>query len=280
MFHRFYGFREVCREPGGLADLLAGAVAGLAGFPGLRSRIRYVIHGRTLPEAAPFPVNPLQDLRGILGLEHAKTFTLSAHGCASGLQAVDLAGKLLAADRAADPGDDALALVLTGEKVLSSRTAIVDDVTLMGEGAAAAVVAVDAGHDRMLAYATRTHGRFAAQWKTSTGSFAAYSDAYPQALAEVMKEAAGRAGLDTADIPVFLPHSVNMLSWARVAEKLDFPLARVVLDNLPVTGHSFCADPFLNYRTAADDGRIGPGGLYMMVSAGLSGTFSAMVFRR
>jgi 3-oxoacyl-[acyl-carrier-protein] synthase-3 len=54
---------------------------------------------------------------------------------------------------------------------------------------------------------------------------------------------------------------------------------RIFLGNVPITGHCFCADPFLNYRTVADLGLLNPGDRYLMVTVGLGSTFSAMVFQ-
>jgi 3-oxoacyl-[acyl-carrier-protein] synthase III len=72
---------------------------------------------------------------------------------------------------------------------------------------------------------------------------------------------------------------VNTVSWRRLARRLDFPLERLVLDNVPVTGHSFAADAFLNHRTAEERGLLEPGRPYLIAAAGLGATFSAMVLR-
>ena len=50
----------------------------------------------------------------------------------------------------------------------------------------------------------------------------------------------------------------------------------MVLDDLPETGHVFCADAFVNHRRAA----LRPGDRYVMAAAGAArgATFSAMVF--
>ncbi|MEZ0071322.1 3-oxoacyl-[acyl-carrier-protein] synthase III C-terminal domain-containing protein [Planotetraspora sp. GP83] len=276
MFRRFYGFREVCYEPEGtLVELLLAAASALDVLPGLRHRVRYLIYARGVAEVAPYPMNPLQRVRELLGLEHAQAFALAAHGCATGLQAVDAAGKLLASDD--DP--DALALILAGEKIFSHRMQVISDITFMGEGSAAVLVGRSGERDRMVSYASQTYGRFASFWKSTPGSFSNYKEAYPAALAEVITTAAERAGLTLDDVAVILPHGVNTMSWHRLCVQIGYPAKRVVLDNVAVAGHSSCADPFINYCTAIDDGRIRPGDAYMMVAAGLSGTFSAMVFR-
>ncbi|GAA0936960.1 3-oxoacyl-[acyl-carrier-protein] synthase III C-terminal domain-containing protein [Nonomuraea longicatena] len=277
MFRRFFGFDQICYEPDGtLVELLTAAATALETLPEVRHRVRYLLYARGVADIAPYPINPLQQVRELLGLGHAHSFALAAHGCASGLQAVDAAGRLLASD-----GDPlALALVLTGEKIFSHRMQVISDITLMGEGAAAVLVGPDGERDRVLSYATQTLGRFASFWKSAPGSFSAYTDAYPQALTEVMTSAAEQGGLCLDEVALILPHGVNVMSWGRLCTQLGYPVERVVLDNIRVSGHSSSADPFINHATATGDGRLRPGDPYLMVSAGLSGTFSAMLLRR
>ena len=93
-----------------------------------------------------------------------------------------------------------------------------------------------------------------------------------------MLAAVARAGLELDDIDLILPHNVNTVSWKRLCQAMGVPVARVLLDNVPVTGHSFCADAFINYRTAAERGRLHPGRKYLIAAVGSGATFSAMVF--
>jgi len=50
--------------------------------------------------------------------------------------------------------------------------------------------------------------------------------------------------------------------------------------NISVNGHVYCADMFINYRTACDRGLLRPGGKYLAAAVGAGGgaTFAAMVF--
>ena len=93
-----------------------------------------------------------------------------------------------------------------------------------------------------------------------------------------MLAAADQAGLKLGEISLILPHNVNVVSWQRLSRRIGFPAERVLLDNVPVTGHVFCADTFLNYATAVAGGRLAPGDRYLVAAAGLGATFSAMVF--
>ena len=275
VFRRFYGLAEVCREPGGMPlDLLAAAAAALDGLRGQEHRVRYVLYARVIPAPVPYPLNPLHDLCRTLGLQHAIAFAVTQQACGAGLLSVDIAGRLLASD--GDP--DALALVLAGEKTFTLDAELVPDTSVFGEGASACLVGADGPRDRMLAHAARVRGDFDGRLATDPELALRYAKAYPELLAEVLLAAVEQAGLRLAEISLILPHNVNGVSWRRVCRRIGFPIERVVLENMPHTGHCFAADTFINYRTAADRGLLHPGEHYLMAAAGLGAIFSAMVF--
>ncbi|MFI0367304.1 3-oxoacyl-[acyl-carrier-protein] synthase III C-terminal domain-containing protein [Actinomadura sp. 1N219] len=274
VYRRFFGLDEVRRDPAGPpTDLMLAAAGKLEGLRGRERHVRYVVQARTMPIVVPHPVNPVHEVRRELGLEHAEAFALTHHACASGLLAVDLCGKLLAAD--GDP--DGLALILTGEKTFTLGAQTVPGTAINGEGAAAVLVGVRDDHDRMLGYAARTHGRFYECLSLTDDLFTEFQQIYTEALAEVMLAAVERAGIALDDVAHVFPHNVNRVSWVRLARHLGFPLDRVFLDNVPVTGHCFCADPFINYQTALERGLLRPGDRYLLATVGLGSTFSAMV---
>ena len=275
LFRRFHGLSEVSREPGGsLTELLAAAVARLGDLRGQEHRVRYVLYARSVPVGVPFPMNPVHDLCREFGLGHAIAFTITHQACATGLLAVDIAGRMLATD--GEPG--ALALVLTGEKAFTRDAEYVPETTFFGEAAAACLVSSDGPRDRMLSYVTIVRGEFDGRMQEDTDLLYRYQKEYLESLAEAIRTAADRAGVTLAELSLILPHNVNVVSWRRLCRRLDFPVAKVVLDNVPVTGHNFAADPFVNYRTAADRGLFHPGERYLVAAAGLGATFSAMVF--
>ncbi|MFJ2517683.1 3-oxoacyl-[acyl-carrier-protein] synthase III C-terminal domain-containing protein [Cellulosimicrobium cellulans] len=282
VFERFFGLREVCTAPDeSLTDLLVAAARAVPGLAGNEHRVRYVLGARTIATVAPVGVNPLHDAADRLGLDHAVVWTLTQHACASALLAVDVAGRLLAAD--GDPG--ALALVLTGEKAFSPGSRLIEGTTIMGEGTAAVLVAADptggvaarAGSP-VLSYATRTLGEYH-QVPLPEDLAGPFGVAYTEVLAEVVVEAVERAGLTLDDLALVLPHNVNRVSWRRLCSRLGLPIARVRLDDVPVTGHCFGADSFIGYAAARAEGRLRPGEPFLMVAVGLGATFSAMVLR-
>jgi 3-oxoacyl-[acyl-carrier-protein] synthase-3 len=277
MHERFYGFNEVLIDPdGGLTDQLVATISGMAELRSRAHLVRYVLHARTMPVVAPYPRNPLLEACRKVGLDDAVMFSVSQHACASALLAVDLAGKLLAAD--GEPG--ALALVVTSDKAFTaSARALVAAGGVMSEGTAAVLVSADGDRDRMLGYATRTHGRFADGPWMGPDDLAAFQDSYATSLAEVIRAAVGKAGLTLADIALALPHNVNRMSWMRVLRALGVRRTDwLYLRHQAAVGHCFCADSFMNYRTAREEGLLRPGDRYVMTAVGLGATFSAMVF--
>ncbi len=283
LFRRFHGLREVCRDPdSSLSGLLMKAAAGLAALRGQEHRVRYVLYARTMPVVAPYPVNPLHEVCRALGLDHALAFTITHQSCASGLLAIDVAGRLLAGDAAytgnsQDRQEAPLALVLSGEKAFTREAQMFADTTVFGEGAAACLVSASGTRDRLLAYASNVRGEF----DSATGeNDARLQREYRPSLAEVMRQALDQARLTLDDIRLVLPHNVNLVTWQRMCLLLGFPRDRVLLDNIPVTGHMFCADMFANYQTARERGLLQPGDRYLAAAVGAGGgaTFAAMVF--
>jgi 3-oxoacyl-[acyl-carrier-protein] synthase-3 len=286
VFQRFHGLREVGRDPDpSLPAMLMKAAAGLDVLRGQEHRVRYVLYARTMPVVGPYPANPLHEVCGALGLGHALAFTVTHQSCASGLLAIDIAGRLLAGDTvlAADAGDGQdgqagpLALVLTGEKAFTREAQMFADTTIFGEGASACLVSAFGARDRLLAYASNVRGEF----DSATGANdARLQREYRPSLAEVMRQALDEAGLALDDIRVVLPHNVNVVTWQRMCLLLPFPLDRVMLANIPATGHVFCADMFANYKTACERGLLRPGDRYLAAAVGAGGgaTFAAMVF--
>src|SRR5712691_3000113 len=277
LFRRFHGLSEVGRDPDlSPSDLLMKAARGLDGLAAQADRVRYVIYARTMPVAGPYPVNPLHDVCRGLGLDRALAFTVTHQSCASGLLALDLAGRLLAADEAGgEPGP--LALVLCGEKAFTREAQLFPDTTIFGEGSSACLVSASGVRDRVLAYASNVRGEF----DSATGeNDTRLQREYRPSLAEVMRRALDEAGLALSDIALVLPHNVNLVTWQRLCTLLKFPADRVVLDNIPASGHVFCADLFINYMTACERGLLQRGDRYLAAAVGAGGgaTFAAMVF--
>jgi 3-oxoacyl-[acyl-carrier-protein] synthase-3 len=248
-------------------------VANLTHLRGREHLVRYVLYARMEPVVVPFPLNPLHEVCQEFGLGHAQAFTVTQQACASGLLAIDLAGRLLTEE--ADP--HALALILAGEKTFTNEAYLVPETSIFGEGASACLVAADGPSDRLLSYAAYMRGDFDGDLEEVAATF---QREYHDCLSAAIVAAVEQAGLGIGDIGMILPHNVNAVAWQRVCRRIGYPISRVLLDNVATYGHVFCADPFINYQTAMQRGMLAPGERYVMAAAGAArgATFSAMVF--
>ncbi|MFJ6215754.1 3-oxoacyl-[acyl-carrier-protein] synthase III C-terminal domain-containing protein [Streptomyces sp. NPDC092296] len=274
-FTRLYGLDRICQSAASEVDLLVAAAGKLDELAGREEDVRYIVRAKGLRTTAPYPRNPVQEFRQVMGLSRARTFAVEDHGCATGLLALDVAATLLAQD--GDP--DALALVLLGDKTLTPFSQWVADVSIMGEGVAVALVAAGGTRDRILGYASRIHGRPDGQIDMTPDLAKQARKIYQDALAEVVQAACEQAGITVDDLDLVLPHNVNRVSWTVAGDRLGLPQEKLFLDNIAATGHCFCADPFINHRSARELGRLQPGDRYLMTSAGLGQAFAAMVLQ-
>lgn len=273
-YGRIFGNARVRRDPQARAvDQLLAAASGLESLRGNESRVRYCVHARTI-QITPHGHNALLDVRDKLGLSRAEVLSVSQQACASGLLALDVVGRLLDADD--DP--DALALLFAGEKTFSPITKVMG-AAVLGEGVAAVLVGRDGPGDRVLGYASRTHGEFNDPLGTPPELQPRFNELYPVALTDVVTRALDSAGLTPADVALVLPHNVNRTGWSKVSRSLGLPQERVFLDNLAELGHCFSADSFLNYHTARSRGLLTPGDHYVMTGIGGGATWAATVLR-
>jgi 3-oxoacyl-[acyl-carrier-protein] synthase-3 len=274
MFRRIRGMETVRSDPDlTLLDLLAAPAETLLATMSDVDIIRYLVYSHTFPDLTPSYVNAPEVLRDRLGLRKADAFAVAQQACASGLAAIDVAGELLRAD--GDPS--AKALVLTGEKPFTGLTQYLVQVSIMGEASSACLVGLDGGGSRVISYANRTEGEFAAGFRMTPDTQRRFGESYNDYLLDQMESALSQAGLTMSDIAMVVPHNVNLSSWLKLCTRIGFDRRRVFLDNLAEFGHCYCSDPFLNLVSMREQNLLTKGELYMLTSVGVGSTYAAMV---
>ncbi|ANZ40459.1 hypothetical protein BBK82_35040 [Lentzea guizhouensis] len=274
MFRNLHGFDQVRDDPAiDVFALVAAAgeqIVKELPDPGV---VKYVLYAHTVLDVTPSTIDAADVIRQALGLPDAEAFAVTQQHCASGLAAVDIAGELLRAED--DP--DVRALVLTGEKPVTARFRVVNNTTILGEASTACLVSAGGEGDVVRSYATKT------QVLLSDGVYLAddlvkeFNDNYVGFLAEAVGKAVDRAGVALDDITMLVPHNVSKLLWQRTLDEIGIPRSKAYFGNIPRYSHCCCADPFLNYATLRDEGRLADGGLYLLTSVGLGATYAAMV---
>jgi 3-oxoacyl-[acyl-carrier-protein] synthase-3 len=274
VFRKFYGLDTLRFDPDlPLFELLGPAARrALAALPA-GARVAYLVYAHTTQAVAPPEVEVAQVLREDLGLADAEAFGLSQQACVSSLGGIDVVGELLRAE--AEPG--AYALMVTGERAYSPVVQHIPNTAIMADAAAACLVTLDGGGDRVRSFATRTLGEYARWLDLTPAQNTEFGERYGSRIAEVIDEAVAAAGLSLRDVELVIPHNVNMLAWRQTIKVLDVPREKVFLDNVPRYSHTFASDVFVNYTTLRERGALVDGGHYVMVSVGLGATFGAMV---
>jgi 3-oxoacyl-[acyl-carrier-protein] synthase-3 len=235
--------------------------------------IQYLIFAHTVLYLTPPHIDAAQVLRERLGLE-AEAFAVTQQFCASGFAAIDIAGELLRDD------PDARALVIMGEKPFTPSARLVAGTTLVGEGSAACLVAAGGAGATIRSYATRTLGQFCEGVRVTPDVLNEFNESYQDNLVAVMEEAVKGAGLTMSDVTMVVPHNVSRLLWLRTIAELGLGRERIYLDNIPRYGHCSCADPFLNYTSLREEGRLTEGGIYLLTTVGMGATYAAMVIEQ
>jgi 3-oxoacyl-[acyl-carrier-protein] synthase-3 len=166
---------------------------------------------------------------------------------------------------------------VTGEKRLTSLVRFLGTSTAIGEASAACLVGIGGSGDRVLSYADRTVPLYdTGNWVSDEAS-KEFMDTYHEDLAYVVDEALRLAGVSLTDITLLVPHNVSRMLWRRAIATLGIDPDRVYLDTVAEFGHCYCADPFLNLASLRDQGRLVPGGRYLLTSVGLGATHAAAV---
>ncbi|WP_157930459.1 3-oxoacyl-[acyl-carrier-protein] synthase III C-terminal domain-containing protein [Glycomyces xiaoerkulensis] len=290
MLTRVFGLREVRVAPGrSYTDRLLDAARGLEALHGNESRVKYLLLPRSFRDIAQVDTDFIDVLVEELRLENAVGFSVTDHACASGLLALWLGGCLL---RDEEPG--ALALLLSGEIPPLERFYL-PGAGFMGDSTAACLISSGGDRDRLCSYAFRMNSSLDQIREITVAHFPEYEEVvmsysdvefeplariYVDELSAVIHEAAEEAGLSLHDLALILPHNVNRVPWVKICRTYGFPLERVMTDLMPVTGHCYSADGFLNYAEALRRQRIKAGDHYMIVAVGTTGSFAAMVFQR
>ncbi len=91
-------------------------------------------------------------------------------------------------------------------------------------------------------------------------------------------DALARAGVTADDIAVVIPHQANIRIIQSACEKLSIPIKKAVTV-LDRTGNTSAASIPLALATAADEGRIEPGDLVLLVGFGAGMTWASAVIR-
>ncbi len=276
VFSRIYGLKEVPVASNiNLVDFIKKPVEQLLEETEVdKNSIKYLIHAHTSKVITRFGHSVVRAVKEELGLKKAMAFGTSLNNCASTLNALEMAGVLLA-----DEDKNARAVVITGEMAFTPSVQVIPNTSITGDAASATLLRSNGDQNKLLSLEMCTDGRFSRGIWLDSEEIHAFEKSYSPSLAKVILQAIEKAQLKLSDIKIILPHNVNLISWANTAKQLSFDYHKIYLKNVKRYAHCFGSDIMINYVDAYREGCIQPGDYFMMATVGLGATFAAAVFQ-
>ncbi|RNM08885.1 3-oxoacyl-[acyl-carrier-protein] synthase III C-terminal domain-containing protein [Dickeya undicola] len=272
MFDRFYGLRRFHGGPGTLDELLTPVVDQMQhNQPQAFAAISHVVHCHTVPCVRVFETvsqTPSWLARFSPQTEFA---SLTMGHCATPLTAAEWLLKQLSPNN--------FGLILIGEKAFHPKVRLIKDTTLMGEAACAVLLSRQGNGPTILSRYTGQDGRFSIQKGTDEHEASDFGQHYIDFTCQHLQAALDKAGITIDCIDWIAPHNVNLSSWHRLAQLMNFPREKIFLENVPRYGHCFGADPFINLRQLQQQQRLRKGDIVLLVSVGLGATYSSLLIK-
>jgi len=154
---------------------------------------------------------------------------------------------------------------------------------LFGDGAGAVVVDRVDGPGNLLAWDLGADGSLRHILQCDTGSFTQMNgkEVFRQAVRVVVDSvgaALERAGVQAADVALFVPHQANVRIVDSVCQRLGIPVERtaIVLDR---TGNTSAASVAIALADAANAGRLADGDIVVLCGFGAGMTWATAVLR-
>jgi 3-oxoacyl-[acyl-carrier-protein] synthase III len=219
------------------------------------------------------PHSLLMDVQERIGIRPAFAAALGGQHCATGLAALDVARCLIAGGRLRR------ILLVGADCFLGSSNREIEDVTLQGDGACAALVEADAGRGELLACGSRLDASLFQGIDAARELRERFKLTYLLGSHRVARDTLARAGLSPADVSLVVPHNVNGSSWMPVMRSLRIAPDRLFAENIDRIGHMSSIDPFANFADALAGGRTHPGDLVLLLAAGLGAVWNCAVLR-
>ncbi|TNL05639.1 hypothetical protein CYD30_21770 [Kosakonia cowanii] len=238
-----------------------------------RERIKLVVHAHTCPLVGNYGALSMQRVLRRQRLHNALFVGMCANRCASVFDAMRLIRQRL------QEQPDALALLVTGESAVTQELRLVENTAVMGDAAGAMLFGTRGPGNELLACCSHTYGQYARGVWLEGVPRASYETNYPAMMLQIIQQTLAQAGMTLDQVRWVIPHNVNRKSWIELARTIDLPLSRLMLANIPFTGHCFGSDMMLNLSHLTSTGALEKGDVYLMIAVGLGGSFGAALFR-
>lgn len=273
IYSKFIGIERVpVAIPGEMETLLAEVITATVP-PDCRDRVTIVVHAHTCPVVGNYGALSMQRVLREQGLSKALFVGMCANRCASIFDAIRLIQCLL------QQQPDGLGLLITGECAVTQELRLVENTALTGDAAGTMLFGTQGIGRELLACSTQIYGQYARGVWLEGIIRAQYETGYQIMMQRIVEKTLEQAGMTLDQVRWVIPHNVNRKSWIELARALNLPLSRLMLANIPYTGHCFGSDMMLNLYHLESTGALVKGDIYLMIAVGLGGSFGAALFQ-
>jgi 3-oxoacyl-[acyl-carrier-protein] synthase III len=274
VFDRLFGLKSTALHPGlGLADGLQLSAERLAARNSdLAGRVDAIVYAHALNVTLPFAQGTLERIGSDVFGSTPEVMSISHGSCASAILALHVL-------RRGRP-DLRNIVLLTGEKCFFELLDYADNNGLFGEATSASWITPSEGPALARIEGTAA-GAFAGVFeplaRAGKDAAARYDRDFLPTLSSAVASALIDAGLRADRIEAILPTHLSPFTFNRIAQRMGLPEGIVFKANLPLIGHCFCGDLFINLETWARSA-AGRGPVTLMsFAAGMTGAYAAIV---
>lgn len=275
VYAKIFGIENVLIANENMLELVCKPVEKLFAKKDIdKSTIKYIIHAYTAGAIAPLGYSVVRELSELFNLNPKKAFSTNVNKCVSIYSALDIAYSLLQ-----DEDENARILIVTGELGYTPELRLIPNVSIVGDASGCFLLKKHSDHDRYINSHQSIHGKYARGIWMTGDELKIFESKFINLMANFIKESTKKFTIDLEQLRWIIPHNINIPTWRKVAEALDFPLEKIFLDNVRHFGHCFNSDLPINYNTLARRNLLAKDDLYLCVGAGIGTVFSSILLR-
>jgi 3-oxoacyl-[acyl-carrier-protein] synthase III len=278
LYNDFYGLQQIpVAKEQTLEELLNAAVASVLKKSCLQAeKISYVIHAHTSLTKAPYFYNILQRVVTKNNFTKANSFGFNLNKCASGIESLDLINTIFTAEKTCQ-----YILLITGDIALTSQQRLLQNASIAGDVCAAALfgrVKHNKHCSRLLSVSKQVYPEFFKGAWLSREQSMLFEKRFPTMMADVIKHAVNKAGINLSQVSYILPHNVNIPVWKKISAEINVDMEKIYIANIVRYGHCFAADFLINYSSLKN--HLQADEFFVVASVGFGLTFVAAVFQK
>jgi 3-oxoacyl-[acyl-carrier-protein] synthase-3 len=215
----------------------------------------------------------VEKLRKHLGLKRATGFSVNGQNCASPISALRVARNLIMT------GAAKTVLLVGADYFLGSMQRMIEDFTVQGDAASAALVQANCETNRIIAINTYTDGSLFKGIDAGPHEWEQFNISYYLASRRLILDSLRRVSLSIDDIALIIPHNTNIPSWRKLLAILKVGEDRLYGENIKRCGHVCSSDLMVNFTDAVVDRRINKGDYVLMFTVGIGSVWACAVLQ-